>query len=232
MAMFPGRVTVEIEEAKQELAVLLTRLDEKTAQERDQAKEIDSAKHELAAVKLKYEEQKTAHQEALDKIRFLRLPDADTFSETFRGDVTFVVQASIPRVIHAHRLILAGRSSVFSRMFEAGMQEEQTGRIKINDASYSTMRAVVNYCYTADIIFSGDVHPEEVLKVAHKYDIVPLRKLCDYELSKRVTAENLTEMLRLSRTYEAPSLRGAAMKYFKEHFDTVHEIVLENLLPN
>lgn len=102
----PGRVTIEIEEAKQELAVLLTRLDEKTAQERDLAREVDCAKQELAAVKTHHEQQKTAFQDALAKIQFLKLPDADTFSETFRGDVTFVVLASIPRIIHAHRLIL------------------------------------------------------------------------------------------------------------------------------
>jgi hypothetical protein len=102
----PGRVTIGIAEAKQELAVLLTRLDDKTVQERDSAKEIEALKQELAAVRADCEQQKTACQEALNKIQFLRLPDADTFSETFRGDVMFVVQASIPRVIHAHRLIL------------------------------------------------------------------------------------------------------------------------------
>lgn len=117
-------------------------------------------------------------------------------------------------------------------MFEAGMLEDQTGRIKINDASYATMSAVVNFCYTADIVFKGDVHPEEVLKVSHKYDIAFLRKLCDEELCKRITADNLPEMLRLSRTYEAPCLQREAMKYFKDNFDAVQETVLENLLPN
>jgi hypothetical protein len=115
-------------------------------------------------------------------------------------------------------------------MFEAGMQEEQTGRIKIKDASYSTMKAVVNYCYTGDLVFSGDVYPEEVIKVAHKYDICALRKLCDEELCKRITASSLPEMLRLSRTYDAPCLQRQAMTYFKENFDTVQEIVLETLL--
>lgn len=94
------------------------------------------------------------------------------------------------------------------------------------------MRAVVNFCYIADIVFKGDVHPEEVLKVSHKYDIVQLRKLCDEELCKQITADNLAEMLRLSRTYEAPCLQREAMKYFKDNFDSVHEIVLDNLLPN
>ncbi|BBN18358.1 hypothetical protein MPTK1_8g01920 [Marchantia polymorpha subsp. ruderalis] len=227
------RVTVEIEEAKQELALLLTRLDEKSLVEKGCARDIASARHELANLRSMYECQRKAYNDAQSRLRFLKLPDSDTFgdSSSFRGDVIFVIHASIPRLIHAHRFILAGRSSVFNRMFEAGMLEEQTGRIHINDASYATMRAVVNYCYTAEISFDETVLPQEVLKVAHKYDIPLLRKICDEELCERINQANLADMLRLCRMYDAHKLQREAMKYFKKNFDMVQDSVLDNLIP-
>lgn len=101
-------MTVEIEEAKQELALLLTRLDEKSLVEKGCARDIASARHELANLRSMYECQRKAYNDAQSRLRFLKLPDSDTFgdSSSFRGDVIFVIHASIPRLIHAHRFIL------------------------------------------------------------------------------------------------------------------------------
>ncbi|KAL3702110.1 hypothetical protein R1sor_020132 [Riccia sorocarpa] len=213
------------------LALLLMKLDGKIGPENGSAKELTSVKQELLNLRAMYELQRKAYNEAQSKLRFLKLPDSDNICDSFNGDVTFVVHGSIPRMIHAHRFILAGRSSVFKKMFQSGMMEEKFGRILINDASYPTMRAVVDYCYTAEISFDESVLPEEVLKVAHKYDINLLKTMCDEELSQLVNQANLVDMLRLARTYDAYKLEREAMKYFKQNFEMVHESFMDNLFP-
>ncbi|KAL2649723.1 hypothetical protein R1flu_017851 [Riccia fluitans] len=218
-------------ESTDSLALLLMKLDGKIGLENGSAKELASVKQELLNLRSMYELQRKAHNEAQVKLRFLKLPEYDSISDSFKGDVSFVVHGSIPRTIHAHRFILAGRSSVFKKMFEAGMMEEKSGRIDISDASYPTMRAVVNCCYTAEISFDDFVVPEEVLKVAHKYDIPLLRTICDEELSELVNQTNLVDMLRLARTYDAHKLEREAMKYFRQNFEMVQESFMDNMFP-
>ncbi|BBN19766.1 hypothetical protein MPTK1_8g13460 [Marchantia polymorpha subsp. ruderalis] len=161
------------------------------------------------------------------RLAFLKLQDPDSSMEIFKGDVAFVVHGC--DMIHAHRYILAGKSAVFCRMFDCGMLEKETGLIPIDDASYPVMRAVINYCYTADINFTDEIPPDEVLKVAHKYEISHLRDVCAEELCGRISAKNITEMFRLSKRYDAKTLQEACAKYFKDDFDYVFSTVMENL---
>jgi hypothetical protein len=114
-------------------------------------------------------------------------------------------------------------------MLDVSLLEKQTGRIPIDDATLPVMQAVINYCYTAEISFSHEVTPEDVLQVAHKYEITHLRDVCGDELCQRISEKNLADMLRLAKKFEAKTLQAAAAKYFKEHFDTVFSGVLENL---
>jgi hypothetical protein len=121
------------------------------------------------------------------------------------------------------------KSSVFRKMFDTNMVETQTGIIHIDDATFPVMRAVISFCYTAEIQFSDEVPAEEVLKVAHKYAIDHLRDVCAEELTKNINKDTLPQMLRLAKRYEAKGLEDAAAKYFKENFDTVFPNVLNEL---
>ncbi|KAL3682875.1 hypothetical protein R1sor_000897 [Riccia sorocarpa] len=173
------------------------------------------------------------HEAARDmlelKLSFLKLPDADASSHlpVVKGDVKLVVNGL--ETIHAHRFILAAKSKVFYRMFECGMLENKTGVVPIDDASYPVMKAVVKHCYTAEINFTDEVLPEEVLKVAHKYQIPHLRDTCAIELCARMNERNLLDMLRFSKMYDVNLLRVAAAKYFRMHFDPVFSALFESL---
>ncbi|CAM6091572.1 unnamed protein product [Calypogeia fissa] len=198
-------------------------------------KEIEDAKTELATLRLalrdKFSKQIMAYEDTqrklTDRLLFMKLQDPDPSNEVFKGDVSLVVHGV--DFIHAHRFVLAGKSPVFYRMFDVSMLEKQTGLIPIDDATLPVMRAVINYCYTAEISFTEEVPPEEVLQVAHKYEITHLRDVCGDELCQRIDETNLADMLRLSKKFEAKTLQEAAAKYFKEHFDTVFSTVLDNL---
>lgn len=100
--------------------------------------------------------------------------------------------------------------------------------IEVNDISYEVMRAVINCFYTADMNFTEEVPPGEVLKVAHKYQIDYLRDLCEQELCQRLNSGNVAEMLKLARKLGAKKLHAQATQLFKDNFDDVQETVLNN----
>ncbi|KAL3699769.1 hypothetical protein R1sor_017791 [Riccia sorocarpa] len=149
-----------------------------------------------------------------ERLSFLKLPDADASNHlpVVKGDMKLVVNGM--ETVHAHRFILAAKSKVFYRMFECGMiMENKTGAVPIDDASCPVIKAAVRFCYTADINFTDEVLPQEVLKVAHKYQISHLRDACTAELCARLNERNLLDMLRLSKMYEVDVLHVAAAKY-------------------
>ncbi|CAM6097110.1 unnamed protein product [Calypogeia fissa] len=129
--------------------------------------------------------------------------------------------------ISVHRLILADKSLVFRKMFASGLVENLKGVIRIAETTHQVMQAVITYCYTTEITFSSEVPPDEVLKVAHKYEIGHLKTLCDQELCRRIDMKNLPHMLKVSRQFEAIKLQQESAKFFKENFDKVQEGVLQ-----
>ncbi|KAL2630211.1 hypothetical protein R1flu_014897 [Riccia fluitans] len=161
------------------------------------------------------------------KVRFLQAYEPGPMSEHFRGDVSFVGCDLEP--VYAHRFIMAGKSMVFRRMFDIDMQEKESGTVRVEDAVAPVLRSMVNYCYTADIEFTEDAPAEEVLKLAHKYDIDELKAVCESELSRGINKENLCNRLRLAHIYDAKKLDAVAAKFFKENFDEVYTSVVERL---
>lgn len=56
-------------------------------------------------------------------------------------------------------------------------------QLPINGASQPIIEAVVNLdCYTGEISFTKFVPPDEVLKLANKYEIAHLRDACYAEI--------------------------------------------------
>ncbi|CAM6084858.1 unnamed protein product [Calypogeia fissa] len=109
------------------------------------------------------------------------------------------------------------------------MLEGETGVVHIDDATLPVMRAVIKFCYGADISFLDEVTGEEVLVVAHKYDIALLHKICEENLVKTLNNDNLPKRLSLAKGFQAPGLEAAASKYFKDNFDKVIGAVLTEL---
>ncbi|KAG6556129.1 hypothetical protein Mapa_002070 [Marchantia paleacea] len=153
-----------------------------------------------------------------NKVRFLQAYEPGPLSELFRGDVSFVGCDLEP--VFAHRFIMAGKSVVFRKMFDIDMKEKESGTVQVDDAVAPVLRSMVNYCYTADILFTEEAPAEEVLKLAHKYDINELKAVCESELSRG---------LRLAHIYDAKKLDAVAARFFKENFDDVYTRVVERL---
>ncbi|CAM6120170.1 unnamed protein product [Calypogeia fissa] len=97
------------------------------------------------------------------------------------------------------------------------------------DISTEAFEGIVKFCNTGEYTFSEVASPGEVLRVAHGLEIGFLKELCEAELCRDLSPENVREMLELSRKYESRKLRKATKKVFNEHFDMlttkVHDIV-------
>ncbi|KAL3682577.1 hypothetical protein R1sor_000599 [Riccia sorocarpa] len=161
------------------------------------------------------------------KLRFLRAYDPAPLSELFMGDIKFV--GSDEKPVYAHRFIIAGKATVFQRMFHSDMKEKKSGTVVLNDASSPVIRSMVNFCYTAETEFTEDASAEEMLKISHKYDIRDLKQECDKELAKGVDQNNLCRLLKLAHLYDAKKLDSATARFFGRNFKDVYKNVVERL---
>lgn len=113
----------------------------------------------------------------------------------------------------------AHRSTVFRKMFQIETLEEETGIVRIDDASLPVLRAVIRFCYCAEIDFTHEVAAEDVLPVAHKYAIDLLQKVCEEELCATINGRNLPRRLKLAKKFQAKELQARALRYLKRNFD-------------
>lgn len=112
-------------------------------------------------------------------------------------------------------------------MFETEMQETETGVIRIDDASFPVMRAVINFCYSAQIDFTYEVTAEDVLPVAHKYGIDLLQKMCEEDLIKTINKVNVPGRLKLAKKFQAEKLESEASEYIRNHYDEVTNVLMD-----
>ncbi|KAL3682584.1 hypothetical protein R1sor_000606 [Riccia sorocarpa] len=182
---------------------------------------------ELELMLLRFEDLESMLQSFVKRVRFLHAFDPAPLSESFVGDVDFVGSDQVP--VSAHRFIMAGKSTVFQRMFRCDMKEKVSGTVVVYDASSAVLKSMVNFCYTAEIEFTEDAPAEEMLKISHKYDIGDLKEECEEELSKGVNGNNFCERLKLAHMYDAKKLDAALVKYFQENFTDMYKQVAESL---
>lgn len=104
---------------------------------------------------------------------------------------------------------------------------EERGLMSIVVTTHPVMKEVIRFCYTAEINFTDEVTAEEVLAVAHNFEIELLFQICEKKLIETLNHGNLTDRLKLAKKFEAKDLLAGAVQYFKRHFDEVVGAVLE-----
>lgn len=112
----------------------------------------------------------------------------------------------------AHKAILMARSSVFAAMFENNMMDD---RVLIPDLSTQVLREMLRFLYTGK-------NPEGkittgLLMAADKYDLAPLKAICEDALSSNISAHTAAEMLRDADKYNAQQLKTATIHFVKTH---------------
>ncbi|EJW86615.1 BTB/POZ domain-containing protein [Wuchereria bancrofti] len=121
------------------------------------------------------------------------------------------------KTLKAHRCILGQHSEVFRSMFaQESMLEAQKGIIDIQDSRFEPVRAMVDYIYTGstDLV---EGYAEDVLAIADKYAILPLKEQCERYLSTTINCKNVASTAVFADTYSASILKQACTKYMSLH---------------
>mmetsp|Transcript_80869 Transcript_80869/g.245368 ORF Transcript_80869/g.245368 Transcript_80869/m.245368 type:complete len:217 (-) Transcript_80869:65-715(-) len=109
--------------------------------------------------------------------------------------------------VRAHRFILAARSPVLRCMFEHDLAERRTGRVRVVDASPSSVRAMVHFCYTDKL--DPTASAEEMLPLADKYQIQALVAAAEASLLGAVSEDRVASLVRLCARHTLPRLEAS-----------------------
>jgi len=91
--------------------------------------------------------------------------------------------------IPVHRGVLAAASPFFAAAFKGQMREAHEGRIAIKDAHVHSVKAFLQYLYTKE--FPDNTNLEELLTLAHRYEVDSLLTTCASAIADNITRSNV-----------------------------------------
>ena len=162
-------------------------------------------------------------------------------------DVFFLVEGEDGKIskIGAHRVLLAGISPVFKRMFFGPMMETKE-EMEVKDTSPEAFKAMINYIYAQRSIYhtrcpkSKKLGPKtlfELFALGDRYDILNLKNkildsLCEFEIN----LENLIYTATVANSYRelfsdlSTKLMMLCLKFYLE-LDTKDSLSLSHTFP-
>ncbi|XP_058803683.1 protein roadkill-like [Phymastichus coffea] len=142
------------------------------------------------------------------------------------SDVKFFVE---DRTIFAHKIVLAAHSSVFADMFNNDIQENRDRIEIIEDIKYGVFYKLLRFMYTGETELSEKI-AREMLKASEKYKLTKLKHICEIEMSKNFSTDNIIEYLNLADMYEAKHLKEKAMDFIVSHGqEMIYQPVVDSL---
>ncbi|KAL5197451.1 hypothetical protein ABZP36_000963 [Zizania latifolia] len=143
---------------------------------------------------------------------------------------------------HAHKLVLAARSSLFrSKFFNAvsdGEKNEADGRsdelqeIVIDDMELKVFKAMLHFIYRDTLVDDNELDASsdgsifdtlaaKLLAAADKYDLARLRLLCESYLCKCISVTTVAITLALADRHHAMELKAVCLKFAAENLSAV-----------
>jgi len=92
----------------------------------------------------------------------------------------------------AHRSLLSARSPVFAAMFKSGMEETQTGRVRVDGVDPTTFRQFLEFLYTGTLSTWAD--KEKMSVMADRYQVETLVNLCKLSTQSPLDIDQFTEI--------------------------------------
>lgn len=148
--------------------------------------------------------------------------DVETFDVKFTFDASDMsAKKSSPRVITAHKIILAGGSSVFRSMFYGALKE--TEDVRITDFSYDGFSEFINLFYSTDPVLSKE-NIFEVTRAVDKYDVCDCLPICEQLLMDTMDKNNVCDVLEVAiKIGLQKSVSNRAKKLIEENTEHVFE---------
>ncbi|XP_051136700.1 BTB/POZ and TAZ domain-containing protein 1-like [Andrographis paniculata] len=158
-----------------------------------------------------------------ERMRVKQMPAVAGAGEMPEPDVHVVASGGFQ--IPAHSKILASASPVLENIIERPQKHRSTDReIRIPGVPYDAVAVFIQYLYfskcTEDQMDKYGVH---LLALSHVYIVTQLKQRCTKELAKKVTVENVVDMLQLARLCDAPDLYLKCMRLLSNHFKAVED---------
>lgn len=119
--------------------------------------------------------------------------------------------------LHAHKMILAARSSVFSAMFDHDMAENLTNEVNIEDIDLESFKCVLRFMYCGEIDVISTENALTIYAAADKYALKDLKKLCLEYAEKKLTIEWVLDVVKFADFYNETETGEAARKFFREN---------------
>ncbi|CAB4293626.1 unnamed protein product [Prunus armeniaca] len=110
-------------------------------------------------------------------------------------------------------------STVFSAMFDNEMEESLSGTIKTVDVSYGTLRAFVNYLYTAEVVCLDQQLACDLLVMADKYQAQHLKDLCQKFLVSNLNWDNSLSTYTFVHQHNAKQIINLALTLITDNMD-------------
>lgn len=106
---------------------------------------------------------------------------------------TVVILKTKDSQIEANKAILCARSSVFKRMFDNPMKEQENDTVLIDDMMGNTVKILVDFLHTDEVDLKNleSSSLNELYYAADKYNVQDLRKTCAAYILHGLTLENV-----------------------------------------
>ena len=124
---------------------------------------------------------------------------------------------------HAHKNMLAARSSVFAAMFKDEMAEKINNTVEITDIDQEVFEEVLRYIYTEETSSLTHEKAMKLLVAADKYELNRLKIICEVFMGNNLTKDNVTDILMLADAHCSTLLKAAAVEFINTHIKDVQD---------
>ena len=132
------------------------------------------------------------------------------------SDISFTVSG---QKLYAHRSLLAVQSEHFYKILSSYPQQKS---IQITNWSFESFRAMLEFLYTGDIPELTQSLAEELVDLAHIYDLKLLKKLCENCLIHSVHVQNVCDVLVIAYKSSAAELKNFCLNFIAKNFQEVN----------
>jgi len=122
-----------------------------------------------------------------------------------------------------HKIVLAGRSSVFKAMFSNKLMENKTSKVVIEDLDENTVSEMINYIYSGNLEMNFDDQAIELFTAADKYDLKDLKEMCESHIREEISIANVCDILILAYLHNSKSLLDVSFQFICNNGEEVLE---------
>jgi hypothetical protein len=116
-------------------------------------------------------------------------------------------------IIKVHKVVLCASSTVFWAMFDHETPENKTSLIRIPEVTSNTMHLTLEYMYTDKTTREMEDAAEELLSMADIYNLPGLKTFCSQVLIKRISLDNVVDLLVLADMFPDKKLKVALFNF-------------------